>query len=109
MAIRFTPPYCGTIHRRCKLALVPILVVLKLVLVPALIVSASLAGRRWGPPMAGLVASFPLVAGPALLFLAIERRAVAVRSRRPMSRPSSAEDRASAAVQRRRHALSRGT
>jgi hypothetical protein len=52
---------------------VPILVVLKLVLVPALIVSASLAGRRWGPLMAGLVASFPLVAGPALLFLAIEQ------------------------------------
>jgi hypothetical protein len=49
------------------------LLVLKLVLVPALIVSASLAGRRWGPLMAGLVASFPLVAGPALLFFAIEQ------------------------------------
>lgn len=49
------------------------LLCLKLLLVPALIVSASLAGRRWGPLMAGLVASFPLVAGPALLFFAIEQ------------------------------------
>jgi hypothetical protein len=33
----------------------------------------SLAGRRWGAGVAGLLASFPVVAGPALLFFAIEQ------------------------------------
>jgi hypothetical protein len=49
------------------------LLVLKLVLVPALVVSASLAGRRWGPRMAGLLTSFPIVTGPALLFFVMEQ------------------------------------
>jgi len=51
------------------------LLVLKLVLVPALVGSVSLAGRRWGPRVAGLLTSFPIVTGPALLFFAIEQGA----------------------------------
>jgi len=50
-----------------------LLLVLKLVLVPALVVSATMAARRWGPRVGGLLASFPIVAGPALLFFAIEQ------------------------------------
>jgi hypothetical protein len=46
---------------------------LKLVLVPALVVGVSLAGRRWGPQIAGLLASLPIGSGPALLFFAIEQ------------------------------------
>src|SRR5215472_6311628 len=49
------------------------LLVLKLVLVPALVAVATVAGRRWGPRIGGLLASFPIVAGPALLFFAIEQ------------------------------------
>jgi len=51
------------------------LLVLKILLVPALVGSVSLAGRRWGPRVAGLLTSFPIVTGPALLFLAIEQGA----------------------------------
>jgi len=51
------------------------LLVLKIVLVPALVGSVSLAGRRWGPRAAGLLTSFPIVTGPALLFFAIEQGA----------------------------------
>jgi hypothetical protein len=47
--------------------------VLKLVLVPALVASVSLAARRWGPRVAGLLAALPIVTGPALLFFAIEQ------------------------------------
>ncbi len=46
---------------------------LKLTLVPALIALVTVAGRRWGPRVGGLLASLPLVAGPVLLFLAIEQ------------------------------------
>jgi len=51
------------------------LLVLKLVLVPALVASVSLAARRWGPRIAGLLTAFPIVTGPALLFFAIEQGA----------------------------------
>jgi hypothetical protein len=50
-----------------------ILLGLKLVLVPALVVGISLAGRRWGPQIAGLLASLPIGSGPTLLFFAIEQ------------------------------------
>ena len=50
-----------------------ILLALKLVLVPVLVVGVSLAGRRWGPQMAGLLASLPIGSGPTLLFFAIEQ------------------------------------
>ena len=48
---------------------------LKLLLVPALLLAISLAGRRWGPNVAGWLAGFPSLTGPILFFLAIERGA----------------------------------
>lgn len=47
--------------------------VLKLVLVPVLVLAVSLAGRRWGPRVSGLLTSLPIVSGPALFFLAVEQ------------------------------------
>jgi hypothetical protein len=49
------------------------LLALKLLLVPAFLLMVSLAGRRWGPQVAGWLAGLPVVAGPILFFLAIER------------------------------------
>jgi hypothetical protein len=49
------------------------LLVLKVIVVPALILSVTLAGRRWGPHVGGVLASFPLVTGPVLFFLATEQ------------------------------------
>jgi hypothetical protein len=43
------------------------------VLVPALLAAISLAGRRWGPGVAGWLAGFPSLTGPILFFLALER------------------------------------
>jgi hypothetical protein len=48
---------------------------LKIILVPALVASVSLAARRWGPRVAGLLTALPIVTGPALLFFAIEQGA----------------------------------
>lgn len=48
---------------------------LKLFLVPALIVLVTLAGRRWGPAVAGWLSAFPVVAGPILFFIAVEQGA----------------------------------
>jgi hypothetical protein len=39
---------------------------LKLLLVPLLIYLVTLAGRRWGPAVAGWLSAFPIVAGPIL-------------------------------------------
>lgn len=50
-----------------------ILLVLKIVLVPALVAAVTLASRRWGPRIGGLLTSLPLVAGPILFFLAVEQ------------------------------------
>lgn len=47
----------------------------KLILAPALVGGASLAGRRWGPRVAGLAAALPIVAGPLLLFYTLEQGA----------------------------------
>jgi hypothetical protein len=41
--------------------------------VPALVVSVSLAARRWGPKIAGLLTGLPIVTGPALFFFAVEQ------------------------------------
>lgn len=46
---------------------------LKLLLVPALIALVTLAGRRWGPLVAGWLSAFPIVAGPILLVIALEQ------------------------------------
>lgn len=49
------------------------LLVLKVFLVPALIALVSVAVRLWGPAIGGVLASLPVVAGPALLFLSVEQ------------------------------------
>lgn len=46
---------------------------LKLFLVPLLIWLVTLAGRRWGPAVAGWLSAFPIVAGPILLTLTLEQ------------------------------------
>ena len=47
--------------------------VLKLLLVPSLIALVTLAGRRWGPSVAGWLSAFPIVSGPILLAMALEQ------------------------------------
>ncbi len=49
------------------------LLLLKVVLVPALVVIVTLGGRRWGPRVGGFLTSFPIVAGPTLFFFATEQ------------------------------------
>jgi hypothetical protein len=48
---------------------------LKLVLTPALIGAASLAGRRWGPAVSGWLIGFPFTSAPVVFFLAINQGA----------------------------------
>lgn len=48
---------------------------LKLLLVPAFLAAITVAGRRWGPGVAGWLAGFPSLTGPILAFLAFERGA----------------------------------
>ncbi len=49
------------------------MLILKLTLVPFFIALITLAGRRWGSRMAGLLGGFPVVAGPIVTFLALEQ------------------------------------
>jgi len=51
------------------------LVALKITLVPLLIGAITLAGRRWGPAVAGWLSGLPVVAGPIMYFMAIENGA----------------------------------
>ncbi len=53
----------------------PFLLALKLSLVPTLIAAITLAGRRWGPAVAGWLSAFPVVAAPILFFIAVEQGA----------------------------------
>src|SRR5690349_14203649 len=46
---------------------------LKLFLLPSLICGLTLAGRRWGPAVAGWLSGLPIVAGPILFFVSIEQ------------------------------------
>jgi hypothetical protein len=48
---------------------------LKLLLVPAFLLLISLAGRRWGPEIAGRLAGLPALTGPILFLLALEKGA----------------------------------
>ncbi|MEA5363717.1 hypothetical protein VA596_29580 [Amycolatopsis sp., V23-08] len=48
---------------------------LKLVLAPLLVVGSSLAGRRWGPGVTGLLVALPVVAGPILVVTYLEHGA----------------------------------
>jgi hypothetical protein len=50
-----------------------VLLVLKLTLVPMLVVSVSLAARRWGTKIGGLLTGLPIVTAPALFFFAVEQ------------------------------------
>lgn len=51
------------------------ILILKLLVVPSLIALVTLAGRRWGPAVAGWLSAFPVVAGPILWFIAVEQGA----------------------------------
>lgn len=51
------------------------MLLLKLFLVPLFLLLLTLAGRRWGPSVAGWLAGLPVVAGPILLFVALEHGA----------------------------------
>ena len=46
---------------------------LKLVITPALIAAATLAGRRWGDRLSGWLVGLPLTSGPVVFFLAVEQ------------------------------------
>ncbi|MDQ1013333.1 hypothetical protein QFZ82_007818 [Streptomyces sp. V4I23] len=48
---------------------------LKLLLAPALVVGSSLAGRRWGSQVTGMLVALPVVASPILLISSIEQGA----------------------------------
>ncbi|MFE0463098.1 hypothetical protein ACFW1A_27970 [Kitasatospora sp. NPDC058965] len=48
------------------------ILILKLLLAPALVVASSLAGRRWGPGLAGTLVALPIVAGPILGITCLE-------------------------------------
>ena len=49
------------------------MLLLKLFLVPGLVALVTLAVRRWGPAAGGWLAGLPIVAGPVLLFYAVEQ------------------------------------
>lgn len=51
---------------------VPGLLLLKLLVTPTLIGAASLAGRRWGQGVGGVIVALPLTSGPIAFFLALE-------------------------------------
>jgi hypothetical protein len=53
-----------------------VLFVLRLVLVPLLIAAVTLATRRWGHRVGAFVTALPAVAGPTLLFYAIQQGAL---------------------------------
>src|SRR3954470_18214982 len=48
------------------------LLLLKLTLAPALVPATTLAGRRWGPRMAGWLGGLPVVVAPILLAITLE-------------------------------------
>ena len=51
------------------------MLLLKLLLVPGLVAIVTLAVRRWGPTVGGWLAGLPIVAGPVLVFYALEQGA----------------------------------
>jgi hypothetical protein len=53
----------------------PAILLPKITLVPLLIYGVTLAGRRWGPAVAGWMSAFPIVARPILLTLTLEQGA----------------------------------
>jgi uncharacterized membrane protein (GlpM family) len=51
------------------------LLILKLLVAPGLVAAVTLAVRRWGPGIGGWLSGMPVVAGPVLIFIAIEQGA----------------------------------
>jgi hypothetical protein len=51
------------------------MLLMKLLLVPLLIAAVTQAGRRFGPTVAGWFTATPIVAGPIVLFIALEQGA----------------------------------
>lgn len=51
------------------------MLILKITMVPFFIAAVTLAGRRWGAGIAGLLAGFPVVAGPIVILIAVEQGA----------------------------------
>lgn len=49
------------------------MLILKITMVPFFIAAVTLAGRRWGAGIAGLLAGFPVVAGPIVILIAVEQ------------------------------------
>ena len=49
------------------------MLMLKLLVIPGFLLLISLAGKRWGPSVAGWLSGLPVVVGPILFFLAIEQ------------------------------------
>lgn len=49
------------------------LLALKLALVPGFLAALTVAGRVWGPAVSGWLAGLPVVSGPIVLLLALER------------------------------------
>jgi hypothetical protein len=49
------------------------ILLIKLLLIPVLLGAVTLVGRRFGPGVAGWLGSFPVVAGPVLLVIALEQ------------------------------------
>lgn len=48
------------------------LLAIKIVLVPIIIALVTVAGRVWGPKVSGVLAGLPVIAGPILIFLALD-------------------------------------
>lgn len=49
------------------------MLILKLTIVPLFIAAITLAGRRWGAGIAGTLGGLPIVAGPIVVFVALEQ------------------------------------
>ncbi|MDB5995146.1 MAG: hypothetical protein JWP42_2282 [Pseudomonas sp.] len=49
------------------------MLLLKLLVIPGFLLLISLAGKRWGPSVAGWLSGLPVVVGPILFFLAVEQ------------------------------------
>jgi hypothetical protein len=47
--------------------------ILKLTLAPSLVIAVSVAGRRFGPMVSGMLVGLPIVAGPILFLLTLEQ------------------------------------
>lgn len=49
------------------------MLLLKLTIVPIFIAIITIVGKKWGSKIAGLLTAFPVVAGPIIIFIAIEQ------------------------------------